>query len=154
MLYSYIPFSGYILIVIFHAIYLYSFFMLYSYIQLALVAQLDACLTGDQDVVGSISARSATFFHGDWSWNIFYGHSLPSTDSRRALSVSGEKMCTVLVNCLEDQACPVKVWLGTKNVNWLCSAWLQWVEWTVKPQHKNKHNIPIFLFCAIVLYAF
>ena len=20
----------------------------------------------------------ATFFHGDWSWNIFYGHSLPS----------------------------------------------------------------------------
>ena len=29
--------------------------------------------------------RSATFFHGDWSWNIFYGHSLPSTDSRRAV---------------------------------------------------------------------
>ena len=28
---------------------------------------------------------SATFFHGDWSWNIFYGHSLPSTDSRRAV---------------------------------------------------------------------
>ena len=29
--------------------------------------------------------RSATFFHGDWSWNIFYGHSLPSADSRRAI---------------------------------------------------------------------
>ena len=29
--------------------------------------------------------RSATFFRGDWSWNIFYGHSLPSTDSRRAV---------------------------------------------------------------------
>ena len=28
--------------------------------------------------------RSATFFHGDWLWNIFYGHSLPSADSRRA----------------------------------------------------------------------
>ena len=28
------------------------------------------------------------------------------------LSVSGEKMCTILVNCLEDQACSVKVWLG------------------------------------------
>ena len=28
--------------------------------------------------------RSATFFRGDWSWNIFYGHSLPSADSRRA----------------------------------------------------------------------
>ena len=30
----------------------------------------------------------------------FYGHSLPSTDSRRA--VSGERMCTILVNRLED----------------------------------------------------
>ena len=29
--------------------------------------------------------RSATFFSGDWSWNIFYGHSLPSADSRRAV---------------------------------------------------------------------
>ena len=26
----------------------------------------------------------ATFFHRDWSWNIFYGHFLPSADSRRA----------------------------------------------------------------------
>ena len=28
------------------------------------------------------------------------------------LSVSGERMCTILVNCLEDYACPVNVWLG------------------------------------------
>ena len=27
----------------------------------------------------------ATFFHGDWSWNIFYSHSLPSADTRRAV---------------------------------------------------------------------
>ena len=27
----------------------------------------------------------ATFFHGDWSWNIFYSHSLPSSDSRKAV---------------------------------------------------------------------
>ena len=26
-----------------------------------------------------------TFFPGDWSWNIFYGHSFPSADSRRAV---------------------------------------------------------------------
>ena len=31
----------------------------------ASVAQLDARLTGDQDVAGLIPARSATFFHGD-----------------------------------------------------------------------------------------
>ena len=28
------------------------------------------------------------------------------------LLVSGERMCTILVNCLEDYACPVNVWLG------------------------------------------
>ena len=28
------------------------------------------------------------------------------------LSVSSERMCTILVNRLEDQACPVNVWLG------------------------------------------
>ena len=42
-------------------------------------------LTGDQKVASSIPARSATFFHGDWSWNIFYGRSLHSADSRRAV---------------------------------------------------------------------
>ena len=39
--------------------------------------------TGDQEVVGSTPARFATFFRGDWSWNIFCYHYLPSTDSRR-----------------------------------------------------------------------
>ena len=29
--------------------------------------------------------RSATFFRVDWSWNIYYSHSLPSADSRRAV---------------------------------------------------------------------
>ena len=28
------------------------------------------------------------------------------------LSVSGGRMCTILVNRLEDYACPVNVWLG------------------------------------------
>ena len=28
------------------------------------------------------------------------------------LSVSGKRMCTILVNRLEDLACSVKVWLG------------------------------------------
>ena len=41
--------------------------------------------TGDQEVAGSTPAEVATFFRGDWLWNIFYGHSLPSADSRRAV---------------------------------------------------------------------
>ena len=51
----------------------------------ALMAQLDARPTGNEDVAGLTPAGLATFFHGDWWWNIFYDHSLPSTDSRRAV---------------------------------------------------------------------
>ena len=32
------------------------------------------------------------------------------------LSVSGKRMCTILVNRLEDYACPVNVWLGKLNM--------------------------------------
>ena len=32
------------------------------------------------------------------------------------LSVFGERMCTILVNRLEDLACPVNVWLGKLTV--------------------------------------
>ena len=49
------------------------------------MAQLDARPTGDLEVAGSIPAGLATFFCEDWSWNIFYDHSLPSADSRRAV---------------------------------------------------------------------
>ena len=51
---------------------------------LASVAQLDVRLNGDNEVAGSSPTGSATFFSGDWSWNNFYGYSLPSADSRRA----------------------------------------------------------------------
>ena len=51
----------------------------------ASVAQLDARPTGDQKVAGSTPAGSATFFRGDWLWNIFYGQSLRFADSRRAV---------------------------------------------------------------------
>ena len=37
----------------------------YSLEELASVAQLDACPTGDQEVAGSTPVGSATFFHGD-----------------------------------------------------------------------------------------
>ena len=66
------------------------------------MAQLDACPTGDQEVVGSIPTVSATFFveidHEIFSMVILSllliqkGH----------LSVSGERVCTILVNHLEE----------------------------------------------------
>ena len=52
----------------------------------ALMVQLDARPTDDQEVASSIPAGSATFFHIDWSGTIFYGHSFPSADSRRAVA--------------------------------------------------------------------
>ena len=47
--------------------------------------QLDVNPTCDQEIAGSTPAGSATFFRVNWSWNIFYGHSLPSADSRRTV---------------------------------------------------------------------
>ena len=63
-------------------------------------------LPRNQEVAGSFPARSATSFCGDWSHNIFTViftviFSLPLIQERQ-LSVSGERMCTILVNPLED----------------------------------------------------
>ena len=52
------------------------------------------------------------FFVEIWSWSIFCCHSLCSVDSRRAVASFRQRMCTVLVNCLEDLSLPRKVWLG------------------------------------------
>ena len=49
------------------------------------MAQLDACLTGDQEVAGSTPAEVANILLWLLIMNIFYGHSLPSADSRRAV---------------------------------------------------------------------
>ena len=50
----------------------------------ALVAQSGAHPTGDQVVPIQSQLGPASFFCGEWSWNIFYDLSLPSADSRRA----------------------------------------------------------------------
>ena len=83
--------------------------------------------------------RSATFFRGDWSWNTFYGHSLPSADSRRAL-VSFRY-----------------VWLGKLTAR---STWPHWVDWAVKPQYKqtnvfevNFPDQPAQICCLIRKFA-
>ena len=55
-------------------------------------------LTGDQEVVGSSPAGSATFF----SHEIFYMVILSLPQIREGqLSVSGERMCKILVNRLD-----------------------------------------------------
>ena len=57
---------------------------------------------GDQEVTGSIPPpRSATFFHGDREIFSTVILSLPLIQDWQ-LSVSGERMCTILVNRLED----------------------------------------------------
>ena len=70
---------------------------------LASVAQLDARPTGDQRswVRPPRRGRQHSFVE-IWSWNSFYGYSFPSADSRRQLSVSGERMWTILINRLVD----------------------------------------------------
>ena len=65
----------------------------------ASVAQLNARPTGDQEVVGSTPAVSATFFCGDLIMKCFL--SLPLIQEGQ-LSVSGDRMCIILANRLED----------------------------------------------------
>ena len=55
------------------------------------MAQSDARPTGDQEAAGSIPVQSATF----------YGHSLPSFESRRAVVSFWRKNVHNVVNCLE-----------------------------------------------------
>ena len=55
------------------------------------------------------------------------------------LSVSGERMCTILVNRLEDYACPVNVWLGKQTA--LKMTLGHRVDWAIKPQHKQITEI-------------
>ena len=40
---------------------------------------------GDQEVAASTLAEVGNILSWDWSWKKFYGHSLPSSDSRRAV---------------------------------------------------------------------
>ena len=53
---------------------------------LALVAQSDVCLTGDQEVIGSIPAKSGNIL--SWRWIMkYFLQSFSPADSRRAVSV-------------------------------------------------------------------
>ena len=64
------------------------------------MAQLDARPTGDQEVAGSTPAGSATFFRGDLIMKYFLRSFSPFREGQ--FSVSGERMCTVLLNRIED----------------------------------------------------
>ena len=67
------------------------------------MAQLDACPTGDQEVTGSIPAKVGNILLWSLIMNLFSTVILfiPLIQEGQ-LSVSGERMCTILVNRLED----------------------------------------------------
>ena len=56
--------------------------------------------------------------------------------SNTPLNLSGERMCTILVNCLEDYTCQINVWLGKLTVLDMT----HWVDWAIKPQHKQNSD--------------
>ena len=68
------------------------------------MAQSDVCLTGNQAVSGLITAESRNILSRRLLMKYFYGHFLPSTDSRRACTCQclAKECAQVLVNCLED----------------------------------------------------
>ena len=67
------------------------------------VAQSGSHPTGDQ-------SGPAIFFNEDWSWNIFYGQSLPTADSRKAAASFWRKNAHKYW-LMEDSAFPDKVYI-------------------------------------------
>ena len=67
------------------------------------MAQLDARPTGDQEVAGSIPTGLGNILLWRYDHEIFSTVilSLPLIQEEQ-LSVSGKRMCTILVNCSED----------------------------------------------------
>ena len=55
------------------------------------------------------------------------------------LSVSGERMCTILVNHLEEQTYPIKVWLGELTV--LDMTPLGWLGGKTSTQTNKQRNL-------------
>ena len=76
------------------------------------MAQLEAHPTGDQEAADRPRpGRQQSFLEIDHEIFSMVFLSLPLIQEGQ-LSVSGVRMFTILVNRLEDKACPVKVWLG------------------------------------------
>ena len=79
-----------------------TYFLILPLIWPASMAQLDARPTGDQEVAGSTPAeRQHSFVEIDHEIFSTVILSLPLIQEGQ-LSVSGERMCTILVNRLED----------------------------------------------------
>ena len=85
----------------------------YRYATVALVAQLDAPSDWRPGGRGFNTRRGRQHSFVEIDHEIFSTVilSLPLIQEGQ-LSVSGKRMCTILVNRLEDLACPVNVWLG------------------------------------------
>ena len=68
----------------------------------------------------------AKFFSGDWSWNIFYGHSLLSADSRRSVvSFWWKNVHTYWLIASKTKPSQEKVWLGKLTTfNMILMSWL------------------------------
>ena len=70
------------------------------------------------------------FFHWSWFLNSFYGHSLPSTDSRREVISKWQKFVhLILVNHFGGQSLPKKCMTCMISPNFLTLSYM-WVEMT------------------------
>ena len=91
--------------------------------------------------INIIYVGSATFFHGEWPWNIFYSHSFPSADSRRVVFGFWRKNVQNIGWLLKRLILPRK----SGEVNWPRLTWPHLFNWAVKPQHKQIFIITLLL---------
>ena len=91
------------------------------------VAPSDARPTCDQEVA---PGRQHSFVEVDYE---LFSTVILSRWFKKGSCQFWRKKYTILINRLEDQVCPVKLWLGKLTA----LTWPQWVDWTVNPQHKQ-----------------
>ena len=67
-------------------------------VQMLATVAVGCAPTGDQEVVGLTPAKDGNIL----SWRLIMKYFLWSLIQEEQLSVSGERMCTILINRLED----------------------------------------------------
>ena len=90
------------------------------------------------------SSGPATFFRGDWSWNHFYDHSLPTADSSRAVVSYWRKDVHLVPYWLTAYRKPAQEQCAVVRLTDHLDMTIV-VDWDVKPQIKQI-NINIILW--------
>ena len=118
---------------------------------MASVAQSDVRPADDQENTGLIYAGYCNILSWRLIWNIFWGHSFPSADSRRAVvSFWWKNVHKYWLTALRTKPAQEKVWSGELTVLYMTQ--MGWLGHNF--QHKQKYVVGTHLDCIDKLIQF